>query len=234
MIIYAHRGASEYAPENTLSSFYLGVMQGANGIETDIQMSKDNVAVLFHDDTLERVTGQKGSICDYTIAQLKQFKVTANAPGNFFDRIVTLEEFLSIFSQYDLQFALELKSDSCENTVLSLVNKYRVVNNTTITSFNYEYLSNIYEKCDYIKIGLLVDGDGTAEIDKLKAINANEICPKAECITPESVKVLREAGFSIRPWGVYNTELMKKMCHFGVDGMTVNFPDRLYRYVSTI
>ena len=51
MINYAHRGASEYAPENTLSSFYLGLLQGANGIETDIQRTKDGVLVLFHDDT---------------------------------------------------------------------------------------------------------------------------------------------------------------------------------------
>ena len=40
MINYAHRGASEYAPENTLSSFYLGMLQGANGIETDVQRTK--------------------------------------------------------------------------------------------------------------------------------------------------------------------------------------------------
>ena len=50
--VYAHRGASEYAPENTLSSFYMGLSMGANGIETDVQRTKDGVAVLFHDYTL--------------------------------------------------------------------------------------------------------------------------------------------------------------------------------------
>ena len=47
MINYAHRGASEYAPENTFSSFYLGLLQGANGIETDVQKTKDGVLVMM-------------------------------------------------------------------------------------------------------------------------------------------------------------------------------------------
>ena len=56
MINYAHRGASEYAPENTMSAFYLGLIYGADGIETDVQRTKDGELVLFHDDTLDRVT----------------------------------------------------------------------------------------------------------------------------------------------------------------------------------
>ena len=69
MINYAHRGASEYAPENTLSSFYLGMIQGANGIETDVHRTKDGVLVLFHDDTLDRVSDGVGKISRQVTAQ---------------------------------------------------------------------------------------------------------------------------------------------------------------------
>ena len=69
---YAHRGASEYLPENTLLAFYTGIYMGANGIETDVQRTRDGVLVLFHDDTLQRVTGQSGCIADYTFEQLQQ------------------------------------------------------------------------------------------------------------------------------------------------------------------
>ena len=55
---YAHRGASEYAPENTMSSFYLGVEMKADGIETDVRRTNDGVLVLFHDTTLQRVMGR--------------------------------------------------------------------------------------------------------------------------------------------------------------------------------
>ena len=89
MINYAHRGASEYAPENTLSSFFLGLLQGANGIETDVQRTKDGVLVLFHDDTLDRVSDGCGPLRDHTLAQLQQLRITGNAPGGFYDRVVT-------------------------------------------------------------------------------------------------------------------------------------------------
>ena len=56
-IVYAHRGASEYCPENTLLSFYTGVYMGANGIETDVQRTKDGTLVLFHDANIKRMTG---------------------------------------------------------------------------------------------------------------------------------------------------------------------------------
>ena len=55
MINYAHRGASEYAPENTFSAFYLGLEMGADGIETDVRMTRDGKLVLFHDGVLDRV-----------------------------------------------------------------------------------------------------------------------------------------------------------------------------------
>ena len=84
MINYAHRGASEYAPENTLSSFYLGLMQGANGIETDVRKTKDGVLVLFHDNTLDRVTDASGAVSDYTWEQLQKVKVSGNSTKGFF------------------------------------------------------------------------------------------------------------------------------------------------------
>ena len=71
MINYAHRGASEYAPENTLSAFYLGLMQGANGIETDVRRTKDGELVLFHDSKLARVTDGDGPLAEHSLAELK-------------------------------------------------------------------------------------------------------------------------------------------------------------------
>ena len=59
------------------------------------------------------------------------------------------------------------------------------------------------------------------------------MAPQAECMTSESVKFLRKQGFGVRAWGVTSVEIMKKMCDVEVDGMTVNFPDRLYSYLAS-
>ena len=69
-INYAHRGASAYAPENTLASFYLGCQMGANGVETDVQRTKDGALVLFHDNDLMRIAGRPEAIQDLTYQEL--------------------------------------------------------------------------------------------------------------------------------------------------------------------
>ena len=222
MIIYAHRGASEYAPENTISSFYLGLLQGANGIETDIQRTKDGVLVLFHDDTLDRVTDAKGLIRDYTLEEIKKIKVTGDCTTGFYDRIPTFEEFLDFFSSYNLSFAIELKQEGIEEDVVNLIYKYNVANKTTITSFNFDYIKNVKKIDKNIRIGWLISNPGENEIKALKDIGGEEMAPEAGCLTKEGIKLLRNSGFGVRAWGVFNRDLMKKMCELKVDGMTVN------------
>lgn len=234
MINYAHRGASEYAPENTLSSFYLGLLQGANGIETDVQLTKDGVLVLFHDDTLERVTDAGGVIADYTYEQLRQIKVYGNSVTGFYDRIITLDTFLETFSGYDIRFAIELKKPGTEKGVIEAVRRYGIGDQTTVTSFDYELLKNVKEMAPDIRIGWLVKGDGTAQLLKLLEIGGEEMAPRAADMTPESVKALRDAGVGVRAWGISSQDLMKKMCRLEVDGMTVNFPDRLAGYLNSL
>ena len=65
--VWAHRGASAYAPENTLEAFRLGAEQGADGVELDVQLSKDGQLVVIHDETIDRVSDGHGYVRDYTL-----------------------------------------------------------------------------------------------------------------------------------------------------------------------
>ena len=228
MINYAHRGASEYAPENTFSSFYLGLLQGANGIETDVQITKDGVPVLFHDDTLERVTDSTGKIADYTLAELQEVKVYGNSHRGFYDRIPTFRAFLETFTEYDIHFAIELKEVGAEQQVVDMIHEFGIEEKTTITSFRYEAIKRVKEIDSSIRIGYLVAGNGCDHIEELQAIGGEEMAPNASKMSEESVAELRNAGLGVRAWGIANQDLMRKMCRLKVDGMTVNFPDRLY------
>lgn len=232
MINYAHRGASEYAPENTLSSFYMGLSQGANGIETDVQKTKDGVLVLFHDGTLNRATDKTGKLSDYTFEELKSVKVYGNSVTGFYDRIITLREFLEKFSAYDIQFAIELKGEGVEEETLAMIKEFGVFDRTTFTSFQFDYIKKIKEMDKSARVGWLNDNPGDEEIEKLLGISGEEMAPKAEVITVEMMAALRENGLGVRAWGVSNILLMKKMCAMNVDGMTVNFPDRLFQYLK--
>ena len=232
MINYAHRGASEYAPENTLSSFYLGLLQGANGIETDVQKTKDGVLVLFHDDTLDRVSDSSGKLCEFTLQELRQVKIYGNSTTGFYDRIVTLREFLEKFSGYDIDFAIELKGADVEDETLEMVKEFGIMNKTTFTSFQYHYIKKIKELDRTARVGWLTSSTDDEIITRLLEIGGEEIAPKAELITKELMEKWRKAGLGVRAWGVSDISLMKKMCNLEVDGMTVNFPDRLYEFLS--
>ena len=234
MINFAHRGASEYAPENTLSSFYLGLLQGANGIETDVQRTKDGVLVLFHDDTVDRVTDGSGRLCDFTLEELKKLKIYGNNTTGFYDRIVTLREFLEKFSNYDITFAIELKGAGVEEETLSMIEEFGIMEKTTFTSFKFDYIKKIKELNKNARVGWLTDDITDDTVERLKEIGGEEICPKAEIVTNNLMKKWRSESLGVRAWGVSDVSLMKKMCDLKVDGMTVNFPDRLFQHINIL
>ena len=230
---YAHRGASEYFPENTLSAFYAGLQMGANGIETDIHKTTDGVLVLFHDDELDRATDGSGMIGDFTYEELMRLRVY-NPARDRVDRIVTLEDFLKYFAFRDLTFAVELKQDHVEKETIDLLERFGMREKTILTSFNYESIKNAKAYNPNYRVGLLYEPDELEPVEKLRAIGGEELCPLAELLTREAVENFHSMGFSVRPWGIYNTDIMEEMCACGVDGMTVNFPDLLTKHLERV
>ena len=228
---YAHRGASAYYPQNTMSAFYAGIEMKANGIETDVHKTKDGVLVLFHDDTLERATDYSGRICDYTYEELLAANVY-NADRTKCDKIPTLDDFLRHFSFMNLTFAIELKQDNIEKDTVDIIEKYGVCEKVIITSFSFEYLRRVKDYAPQYKIGYLYKDDDTA-LKKVLSINGEQVCPHAKSITPELIMQIKKAGLSVRAWGVSDEEIMRRLYDFGVDGMTVNFPDKLQKYIES-
>lgn len=225
-INYAHRGASAYAPENTMSAFRLGVELGANGIETDIRKTRDGVPVLVHDAGLLRLAGVDRAVADLTYDELAGIRIKSPVGGPS-DRIPTLEEFLSFAQETTVVIALELKADGLEEAVIGALAAHGLAGRCVITSFELEYIERVKALDPAQRVGLLTDDVNDGIGAALKRIGAEQICPKACLLTPELVRALHEEGFSVRAWGVKDEETMKKAVLCGVDGMTVNFPDRL-------
>ena len=226
---YAHRGASEYMPENTLLSFYTGVYMKANGIETDVRRTADGVLVLFHDNTLERVTGDPRSVEECTLAELMELEVKKDG---YTDKIAVFEDFLQKFAFRDITFAIELKGAGVEHDTADLLRKYGLVKKAVITSFKLDYIKNFITYAPEFEFGLLTK-EVTHEIEaELLALGATEICPRATLMTAEDVARWHSMGLRVRAWGIKDEETMRFACDAGVDGMTCNFPDKLYEYIN--
>ena len=125
-INYAHRGASAYAPENTMSAFKKAFEIGANGIELDLQKTKDDKIVIFHDDRIEKKSNGTGKISDYTYSELLKLDF-----GSLFsteyknEKIVLFEDFMKSVSNRDLVLAIELKEENIEKQALEIIKKYK-------------------------------------------------------------------------------------------------------------
>ena len=107
--VMAHRGASGYAPENTLAAFRLAVRQGADLLETDLRFTKDDKLVCIHDATVDRTTDGHGAVSDMTLAEIKKLRIRSQfddrCPN---ERVPTLDELLDVTPE-DVGLGLELK-----------------------------------------------------------------------------------------------------------------------------
>ncbi len=233
-IIYAHRGASAYAPENTKVAFEKAIELKANGIELDLQKTKDGKIVIFHDDYIDKKSNGTGKIEEHTYQELLELDF-----GIWFDnkykneKIVLFEDFARDYLDKDLTCAIELKVLGIEKETLEIINKYKVHNNIYITSFLYEALENVRKIDPNIKLSWLIEDRISKEnIEKLLRINGTQICPRASLVSKEDIEIANNNGFGVRLWGIDNEEIMKKVYKLNIEGMTVNFPDKLIKLLD--
>ena len=106
--IFAHRGACGYEPENTMEAFALAMEQGADGIELDVQLTKDGKLVIFHDETIDRMCHGTGWVKDFTLEELRKYEVCS--PEGKKGRIPTLREVLELVKPGNLKVNIELKT----------------------------------------------------------------------------------------------------------------------------
>ena len=230
---YAHRGASAYAPENTMSAFRLAVRLGANGVETDVRYTKDGVPVLFHDASLLRLTGIDQALRDLTFGELPGLR-GRSPDGSASDAVPTLTEFLDFAARERFVIALELKDDGLEEDVLRALDAHGAAGRCIVTSFCPERLGRVRPLDSSIGIGLLTDTADDDAVAALRRVGGQQICPKADVLSPELVRELHGEGFDVRAWGVRDEAMMRFAVRCGVDGMTVNFPDKLRAYLRSL
>ncbi len=210
-INYAHRGASSYAPENTMASFKKAIHLGANGIELDLQKTKDGKIVIFHDDVIDKKSNGSGKISDYSYQELYRLDF-----GSWFDKkfkgehIVLFENFAKKFLNLNLTFAIELKVDGIEKEVLNIINKYKVHDNIFITSFNYGILKNVRTLDKNVKLSWLIDKINPNNIKELLKISGNQICPNAKFVTKDDITLANPNQLGVRLWGIHDEKIMNE------------------------
>jgi glycerophosphoryl diester phosphodiesterase len=232
-LVIAHRGASTYAPENTCAAFDLALEMGARHLELDVQMTSGDHLVIIHDDWVNRTTSGFGRVWKHTLAELQALDAGAWFDKKFAgERIPTLEAVLNRYrGRAHLHVEIKGKTEGLSERTADLIRKLDWTHAVTMTSFQKDKLEALRAHAPELPAGWLLRHIDDEIISEAKRLRIAQLCPKADSVTPELVAHLRAAGFNVRAWGVANEALMRRMVECGVDGMTVNFPDKLLAYL---
>ncbi len=230
-LIWAHRGASGYAPENTLPAFKLAYLQKADGIELDIHMTKDGHLVVAHDETIERCSNGTGRIVDKTLKELLKYDFSNHMPDYHNTKIPTLEEVLHEAKGTGMTVNIEIKSvvienNSIEEKAINMVHKLGMNKRVIFSSFNHFSLQILKKIDNTIPIGLLYAEGMVDPHVYAKHLGAQAIHPfYYNLAAPELMKKCSESGILVNPWTVDSEEHLGWMFKEGVNAVITNYPD---------
>jgi glycerophosphoryl diester phosphodiesterase len=229
-LVIAHRGASAYAPENTIAAFELAVRQGADMIELDVQRSADGVLVVFHDDTTERWDGQRRLAAMCTLAELRALDIGG-------EHVATLAEACAFAREHGVRLNVELKGGGFSADVARMLRAERVEDLVLISSFVEAALHEFATASPYIARAYLMGNDTWRPDVRLReawpfgalrrtgafAWHPTVKLPFITMLIPR----VRRAGYQVNVWTVDDPASMRRLIGLGVDGIITNVPDVL-------
>lgn len=231
VLVIGHRGASGYAPENTMVSYKMAYDMGADMIELDIYMSKDGVPVIMHDNKVERTTDGDGDIQQMTLEQIKKLDAGSKFNKKFAgEQVPTLEEVFA-WASGKIPVNVEIKGEGCEKKLVELIKKYKMEKSVIVSSFNHEYIKKVRKLAPEITIAALV-----GKVDDLKALvnycHPDAVNPSFNNVTKKLVDEAHAMGLKVYTYTVNDQLSMKQMIAAGVDGIFTNYSDVLLKLLK--
>ena len=231
--IFAHRGFSGYYPENTMLAFQKVAEETvADGIELDIQLTKDGEIVIMHDEMLDRTTNGSGWLKDHTLEELKMLSVGVNVKG-FFPRqtIPTLREYFTWLKTTKLITNIELKTsyfeyEGIEEKLIAMVKEFGLEDQIWYSSFNHYTVDRIKKLMPEATCGLLTDtwlmniGEYAAS-QGAASVNARTYFCAKEGVAAD----LHAHNIALQAWTPNDAEMMQELVDAGVDVLITNYPD---------
>ena len=196
MLAIAHRGASGYAPENTRAAFDLALTMGAGAIETDVQLSADGEAVIFHDGTVDRTSDGRGPLGDYTLAELRALDIGGWYRVEFAgQRILTLAELLDEYAG-QIPLAIEIKDPRAAAAAIAALTAREFRGGVQITSFHWPALLDAQAIEPKLPYGFLTPAFEEDTIARVARRGFAQICPHVELLSPIASASMSAPGAS--------------------------------------
>jgi glycerophosphoryl diester phosphodiesterase len=243
--VIAHRGASGFAPENTLAAFRKAVELGAGFVETDLQLSRDARLLALHDDTLDRTTNGRGAVSAKTLEEMRRLDAGSwfrppghkqAAPEFAGERIPTIEEVLAFGREHDIGLHLEIKTtgpSGAEHAIVGALHTADEIPRSVVLSFEPTTLRRVRELDPLVVTGFLYSDRLSAPAAAAVNVGARQLLPRADRVTRELVQEAHAHDLKLVTWTVNEPERMRELISAGVDGIITDFPDRLVEVLRT-
>ena len=235
-LLFAHRGFSGAYPENSPAAFLAAAEQTrADGIESDVHITRDGKPVIFHDATLQRTSNGKGWLKDHTFEELRQLDIGAwMAPEFAGQHVWSLEQLLDFCKETGLLLNMELKNyevfyPELEQRVAEAICARQMQEQVFVSSFNHISMQQFKTICPEIKTGLLYDKPLLDMEHYIARSNADNMHPRYLLLQyqPELMDLYHGRGMKVNTWTVNEEADMRDMIRMGVDCIISNHPDLL-------
>jgi glycerophosphoryl diester phosphodiesterase len=254
ILVHGHRGARAVYPENTIPAFQYAIGTGADYLEMDVAITKDNVPVISHDPHInpEICTGPHPGVAihDLTLAQLREYDCGALKNPHFADqypvpgtRIPTLDEVLDLGRGNAVQFNIEIKSfpDHPELTpspevfsklLLDVIRKHNLESRSIVQSFDFRTLHATNRLAPEMRLAALWEGHPRPFVDIAREAGAGTIAPAFHLVTPEQVRASHAAQIKVVPWTANTPQHWQRLIEAGVDAIITDNPAELIAYLK--
>ena len=241
-VVYAHRGGAGLAPENTMAAFDAGLAAGADGIELDVRLALDGVAVVIHDPTVDRTTDAVGPVDARTSGELAgldagyHFAVDGSYP--FRGRGIGVPSLRAVLDRHrGIAVLIELKSADprLAKAVVDDIHALGALGLATVGSFQKGALDEVRALDPLIRTGAdmedvrsgLATATGGDRLAKpaFETFQVPEVYSGTRVVTPEFIARAHEAGVTVMVWTVNQADQMRRLLDWGVDGLITDRPD---------
>lgn len=225
--IMGHRGAPAYEPENTLRSIRRALKMGVAAVEVDVQLTRDGLLVVIHDDTLDRTTNGHGAVKDFTFAELRALDAGKGEP------IPSLKEVVDLIKGR-AHLVVELKQPEAAPALLQFFQDHLIFDAAQVISFWHPVLKTLKEQEPRLRTGVLMVGCPADPAGLARAARAETLVLNYRYVNRELVDAAHRQGIRVIVWNIDDPEILKPYLALNLDAIGTNRPQEIINYLNRL
>ena len=237
---FAHRGFSGLYPENTMLAFEKAVEAGCDGIELDVQLTKDRELIILHDEEVDRTTDGHGFVKDMTLDEIRSLDASYRFRGQYgINRIPTLREYLTLAKSAGILTNIELKTgvflyEGIEEQVLSLIDEFSLRDRIIISSFNHASVKHMQSLAPDMTYGFLEESRLLHPLEYTAENGVQGFHPEYHMVDAAFMEKARSLDLLVNVWTVNLEEEMRELALLGVNILIGNHPDLCRKVLASL